>query len=273
MAQAGNHPQAGPDGGLYPAYATEQEVGADTAAGADVAAADAPAAAGGAECCWRTAYMQQVQAYGLMMGALGVAADGTLLAAPESAAGGGSALDDLAFNKKPRPVEFEPYKMCDYEARNYDVKKASGYWQLGRLGPEETEQLQAKRKAKERVRELSSRIKSANAERLAAAPPARAKPKEPSARQRAVEYARSSVPRPELLKQRSGAGARSGSGGRQGSSRSGSEAGSTSGAEEQQEGSQLQQLQQQHELHAQQVEQIRQELEQTLGAAAGQQQG
>jgi hypothetical protein len=73
------------------------------------------------------------------------------------------------------------------------------------------------------VRELSNRIKSANAERLAAAAPARAKPKEPSARQRAVEYAKSSVPRPELLKQRSGAGGRSI--GRQRSSRSGSEVG------------------------------------------------
>jgi len=32
----------------------------------------------------------------------------------------------------------------DYEAANYDVKKAKGYWQLGRLGPEETQELQAK---------------------------------------------------------------------------------------------------------------------------------
>lgn len=32
----------------------------------------------------------------------------------------------------------------DYEAANYDVKKAKGYWQLGRLGPEETSELQAK---------------------------------------------------------------------------------------------------------------------------------
>jgi hypothetical protein len=79
------------------------------------------------------------------------------------------------------------------------------------------------REAKERVKELSNRIKSANAERLAAAAPARAKPKEPSVRQRAVEYAKSSVPRPELLKQRSGAGGRSSNGGRQRSSRSGSE--------------------------------------------------
>lgn len=35
-------------------------------------------------------------------------------------------------------------EQSDYEARNYDVKKANGYWQLGRLGPEETEELQAK---------------------------------------------------------------------------------------------------------------------------------
>lgn len=31
-------------------------------------------------------------------------------AAPESSTGS-STLDELAFNKKPRPVEFEPYKM------------------------------------------------------------------------------------------------------------------------------------------------------------------
>ncbi|WIA33328.1 hypothetical protein OEZ86_006465 [Tetradesmus obliquus] len=253
---------ASPDGALYPTYASEQE--AQMWQMMMYQQQQAALSAAGS-----TAYMQQVQAYGQMMGALGVAPDGTLLAAPEGAAGS-SALDELAFNKKPRPVEFEPYKMSDYEARNYDVKKANGYWQLGRLGPEETEELQAKREAKERVRELSNRIKSANAERLAAAAPARAKPKEPSARQRAVEYAKSSVPRPELLKQRSGAGGRSS--GRQRGSRSGSEAGSTSGADEQQDGgSQLEQLQQQHELYAQQVEQIRQELERSLGAMTEQQ--
>lgn len=32
----------------------------------------------------------------------------------------------------------------DYEAANFDVKKAKGYWQLGRLGLEETQELQAK---------------------------------------------------------------------------------------------------------------------------------
>lgn len=91
--------------------------------------------------------------------------------------------------------------------------------------------MHAKREAKERVKELSRRINAANAERLAAAAPAKPKPKEPSARQRAVDYARASVPRPELLKQRSGSGARSG----KRSSKSGSEvrivlAGPTTGA-------------------------------------------
>lgn len=32
----------------------------------------------------------------------------------------------------------------DYEAANFDVKKAKGYWELGRLGLEETQELQAK---------------------------------------------------------------------------------------------------------------------------------
>jgi hypothetical protein len=35
-------------------------------------------------------------------------------------------------------------RQCDYEAANFDVKKAKGYWQLGRLGPEESQELQAK---------------------------------------------------------------------------------------------------------------------------------
>lgn len=43
------------------------------------------------------------------------------------------------------------------------------------------------------------------------------------------------------------------------------QAGSNSGGDETQEGNQLEQLQEQHELYAQQVEQIRQELERTLG--------
>lgn len=161
----------------------------------------------------------------------------------------------------------------DYEAANYDVKKTKGYWQLGRLGPEETQELQAKvsaalrhslllllqlcgastgrasavlqdvnrvqcgmircvlnsrlpfstpfhmlascpcnhpqqREARERVKELSKRISVENAQRLAAVGPARPRTKDPSARQRAVEYAKTSVPKPELLKQRSSSSGR-----------------------------------------------------------------
>jgi hypothetical protein len=59
------------------------------------------------------------------------------------------------------------------------------------------------REAREKVRELSKRIGVNNAQRLAASPTAKPRPKEPSARQRAAEYAKASVPKPELLKQRS----------------------------------------------------------------------
>jgi hypothetical protein len=59
------------------------------------------------------------------------------------------------------------------------------------------------REAREKVKELSKRIGASNSQRLAASPPAKPRAKEPSARQRAVEYAKSSVPKPELLKQRS----------------------------------------------------------------------
>jgi hypothetical protein len=34
-----------------------------------------------------------------------------MLAGPEQPEGSSSPLDDLAFSKKPRPVEYQPYKM------------------------------------------------------------------------------------------------------------------------------------------------------------------
>jgi hypothetical protein len=45
-----------------------------------------------------------------------------------------------------RQVNSDPclHLQSDYEAANFDVKKAKGYWQLGRLGLEETQELQAK---------------------------------------------------------------------------------------------------------------------------------
>lgn len=67
------------------------------------------------------------------------------------------------------------------------------------------------REAREKVRELSKRIGASNALRLAASPTAKPRPKEPSARQRAAEYAKASVPKPELLKQRTSSTCKRGS--------------------------------------------------------------
>lgn len=111
------------------------------------------------------------------------------------------------------------------------------------------------------MRTLSQRINSANQRRLAYASPVRPKPKDPSSRQRAVEYAKNSVPRPELLRQRSALG-------KQQQQRSlappatvgNSEGGAATGLDE---------LQQQHERYVQQVEQIRTELELQLLGSSG----
>lgn len=57
----------------------------------------------------------------------------------------GTPVGELAFSKKPRAVDYQPYSLKDFEEKNYDVKKAAGYWELGRLGPDlETQELQAK---------------------------------------------------------------------------------------------------------------------------------
>lgn len=58
------------------------------------------------------------------------------------------------------------------------------------------------REAREKIKELGKRINDDNLQRLAAAGPARAKAKQPSSRDRAAEYAKTSVPRPETLRQR-----------------------------------------------------------------------
>jgi hypothetical protein len=60
------------------------------------------------------------------------------------AAAGADADTDLSYSRKPRPVEFQPYSLKDLGDKNWDVKKTEGYWELGLLGPEETEELQAK---------------------------------------------------------------------------------------------------------------------------------
>ncbi|KAI8472557.1 MAG: hypothetical protein J3K34DRAFT_205756 [Monoraphidium minutum] len=152
--------------------------------------------------------------------------------------GGGGAVpavpDELAYSKKPRPVQYRPYGMRDYEERAYDVKSAPGYWQLGRLGPEnENAELQAKREKNERIKQLARQINATNQERISLTSAGSfrrgsdraggsgggargagaggggtqpggggAAPKEQSVRERAVEYARASVPRPEPARQK-----------------------------------------------------------------------
>ncbi len=81
------------------------------------------------------------------LGALLTAGAATAAATAAAAATAScSAVDDeLAFSKKPRAVQYRPYGLKDYEERAYDVKRAAGYWQLGRLGPEnENKELLAK---------------------------------------------------------------------------------------------------------------------------------
>lgn len=44
----------------------------------------------------------------------------------------------LEFSRQPRPLEFKPYTMRDYEEKDFDAKVSSKYWTLGGLGPAET---------------------------------------------------------------------------------------------------------------------------------------
>lgn len=58
------------------------------------------------------------------------------------------------------------------------------------------------RESREKMKEVAKRINAENLQRLAAAGPAKPKPKQLSSRDRAVEYAKNSVPKPDTLKQR-----------------------------------------------------------------------
>jgi len=50
----------------------------------------------------------------------------------------------------------------DYDDKDYNVKKA-GYWELGRLGPEMTDELQAKRENQERVKAMAAQVSEGHA--------------------------------------------------------------------------------------------------------------
>ena len=89
----------------------------------------------------------------------------------------------------------------DYEDKEYNIKKeGKNYWQLGRLGPDlETEELQAKREKADRVKTMAAQVREENLKRAAAAKPSAAKAaKEPTARDRALEFAKN-VPKPEVM--------------------------------------------------------------------------
>lgn len=47
---------------------------------------------------------------------------------------GTSMVPRVEYDRRPRPVDFKPYTVMDYQLRNYDVKLQSGYWTLGKLG-------------------------------------------------------------------------------------------------------------------------------------------
>ena len=89
----------------------------------------------------------------------------------------------------------------DLEDKEYNIKKeGKGYWELGRLGPDTaTEELQAKREKAERVKQLAAQVREDNLKKAAAAKPAQPKAtKEPTARDRALEFAKN-VPKPEVM--------------------------------------------------------------------------
>lgn len=88
----------------------------------------------------------------------------------------------------------------DYEDKAYNVKRAGGsYWQLGRLGPDlETEELQAKREKAEKLKQMAAAVREENMRKvaIAAAKPRADKPKEPTARDKALQFAKN-IPKPE----------------------------------------------------------------------------
>ncbi|KAF5839657.1 hypothetical protein DUNSADRAFT_208 [Dunaliella salina] len=127
-----------------------------------------------------------------------LAAGGKASYGSEGGHSGGSS--DIPFSK-PRPVDYSPYGLKDFEDKDYNVKKA-GYWQLGRLGPDlATEELQAKRENQERVKAMAAQVREDNlkAAAVAAVKPKKEIPKEPSARERALQFAKN-VPKPDPAK-------------------------------------------------------------------------
>lgn len=126
------------------------------AAGADPAAADTTAAD------WELAYAEGQQQQGMQSPAQqqpDQSADPAY--EPEY-----SRMPTLAFDRKPRPVDFRPFTQEDFRQKNFDAKHAAKYWELGVLRPVPDEALETKQQNRERMREFGRRTAKVNHERL-----------------------------------------------------------------------------------------------------------
>uniref|UniRef100_A0A7S0EK80 Uncharacterized protein n=1 Tax=Hanusia phi TaxID=3032 RepID=A0A7S0EK80_9CRYP len=102
--------------------------------------------------------------------------------------------DQLAYSRKARPVEYRPYSEKEYKAQ-YALGE---YYELGKLGPDlDVNELNEKRQRQERIRAYAEAVRHENKNLIAMAPERRDKPKPPSKREKAIEFARK-VPRPKL---------------------------------------------------------------------------
>lgn len=105
--------------------------------------------------------------------------------------------DQLAYSKKARPVEYVPYSGRDYKAQF----GGDAYYELGKLGPDlDQGELAAKRERQERMRAFAEGVRHENRQQVAQAPEKRDKPKPPSTRQKAMEFAKN-VPKPKVKPQ------------------------------------------------------------------------
>ncbi|GAQ87973.1 hypothetical protein KFL_003900130 [Klebsormidium nitens] len=92
----------------------------------------------------------------------------------------------LYFRKTDRQMNFQPYTVDDFKKL-----QATGYVQLGKLGPDlETEELQAKKEKVERVKNFVNTIRPANVLQPVNARKTRVLEKPASSRQKALEFAK-----------------------------------------------------------------------------------
>lgn len=114
--------------------------------------------------------------------------------------------DRLFYTKQPRHVEFKPYTL-----QQYKMIKPKEYVELGKLKPDlNTDELIAKRKNLDRIKEFSKQLRQVNADILTQQPklPSAteqndlqiARQKYESTRQRALEFAKSNVPKPKVAR-------------------------------------------------------------------------